>query len=217
MTADGACDNCGASPEKYTTSPSPPTSLVGQLGDCTRQHLPPYFWRRPVNKRTSLSTSAGIRSPGRARRRTRTRTHAAEHLSAHLHPVRACAAHPACPPSERSVRIRRGREGGGASHLRTRTHSYMRRNVPPPARRVRISGHTPARSPPTRYAPDIPHEALWCGIWRCHALCPAATRTCVTLSITLFKRRRSALRCAFPRTADIPRTPYPPLVYYVKF
>ena len=31
MTADGACDNCGASPEKYTNSPSPPTSLVGQL------------------------------------------------------------------------------------------------------------------------------------------------------------------------------------------
>lgn len=93
---------------------------------------------------TCRRTSAGIRSPGRARRRTRTRTHAAEHLSAHLHPVRACAAHPACPPSERSVRTRRGREGAALTTCARENMRACAEMCP----RLRAACASPATRPP---------------------------------------------------------------------
>ena len=110
---------------------------------------------------TCRRTSAGIRSPGRARRRTRTRTHAAEHLSAHLHPVRACAAHPACPPSERSVRTRRGREGAA---LTTCARENMRAcaEMRP---RLRAACASPATRPPAPHSEHAIHSTQSSLVW----------------------------------------------------
>ena len=144
---------------------------------------------------TCHRTSAGIRSPGRARRRTRTRTHAAEHLSAHLHPVRACdGTRRARQVNEACAHAAAGR-GRRLPLAHAKTCVHAPKCAPACAPRAHLRPH--ARPLPTRNVPYTPLKALWCGIWRCHALCPAATPTCVTLSIRLFKRKRSALRCAF--------------------
>jgi hypothetical protein len=51
-----------------------------------------------------------------------------------------CIVRAACARSEQSVRTRRGREGGCASHLRMRTHACTRRKLPSPSR----AGREPA-------------------------------------------------------------------------
>ena len=62
----------------------------------------------------------------------------------------------------------------------------------------KVHGHC---LPPMRRGTRAPsgrarHSTRIWNLARYHALCPAATRTCVTLSIRLFKRTRSARCCA---------------------
>ena len=183
MNADGVGDNCGASPEKYTTSLAIASHVLCRpAGGLHETALAAVL----LQVSGHLAGRAGGHAPARMQRSTSPRICTLC--------VRALRTRRARPVNEACAHAAAGR-GRRLPLAHAKTCVHAPKCAPACAPRAHLRPH--ARPLPTRNAPYTPLKALWCGIWRCHALCPAATPTCVTLSITLFKRKRSALRCAF--------------------